>query len=81
MRFRWAKKSSRQGCVAAVVTRHILKGLEIEVALELALPSFSVNPESISQLERKRLLKEAKENLKRIEETRRGGTSRRRMRG
>ncbi|MGG1880164.1 hypothetical protein ABDI30_21690 [Paenibacillus cisolokensis] len=81
MRFRWIRNSSRTGCISATVTRSLLKHVDIEIALDMSLSHFAVNPESISQLERKRLLKEAKAELKKIEETRRGGTSRRRMRG
>lgn len=81
MRFRWKRQSSRAGCISAVVTRSVLKGIEMEVALELSLPQYSVNPEGISQLERKRILRDSQEEMKRIEETRRDGTGRRRMRG
>ncbi|WP_410771017.1 hypothetical protein [Fontibacillus sp. BL9] len=80
-RFRWKHQSSRAGLISAVVTRNIIKGMDMEAALELSLPNYSANPEGLSQLERKRILKEAKEELKRIEETRRDGTGRRRMRG
>ncbi|GAA0390147.1 hypothetical protein GCM10008933_21300 [Paenibacillus motobuensis] len=55
--------------------------MEIEAALKVSLPKYAVNPESISQLEHRRLMRDARAELKRIEETRRIGTSGRRMRG
>ncbi|MHA2856884.1 hypothetical protein ACXZ7E_22985 [Paenibacillus lautus] len=55
--------------------------MDVEIALDMSLPNFAVNPESLSKLERKRVLKEAQENLKRIEENRRSGTGCRRIRG
>lgn len=81
MRFRWKRESSRAGCISATVTRVILKNLDMEASLELALPKYAINPEGISQLERKRLLKESKLELKRIEESRRSCTGYQRRRG
>lgn len=81
MRFSWMRQSSRAGLIAAIVTRVTIKGISIESALDISLPRFSVNPESISQLERKRILRDAQAELRRIEETRRGCTGRRRKRG
>ena len=81
MRFRWIRQTSRAAVISAVVTRVMLKGISVEAALDVSLPHYSVNPKGLSQLERKRLIKEAKEALKRIEENRRGGTGHRRMRG
>lgn len=81
MRFRWIRESSRAALIAAIVTRVTLKGMAVEAALDVSLPRYSINPGAISQLEYKRVLREAKAELKRIEETRRGGTGRRRMRG
>lgn len=81
MRFRWVRESSRAACISATVTRVILRGIEVEAALEMALPNYSVNPAAISQLEHKRLLKESKLELKRIEESRQSGTSCQRRRG
>lgn len=75
MRFRWMRESSRAACISATVTRVILRDLDMEVALDQALPNYAINSESISQLEHKRLLKESKLELKRIEESRRAGTS------
>ncbi|MBQ4899317.1 hypothetical protein KB559_10760 [Paenibacillus sp. Marseille-P2973] len=81
MRIRWKRQSSRAGLISAVVTRNLIKGMDMEVALELSLPNYSANPEGLSQFERKRILKEAMKELKRIEEARRGGTGRQRARG
>ncbi|MOA10985.1 hypothetical protein D3C78_1308990 [compost metagenome] len=81
MRFRWIKQSSRAALISAIVTRVTLKGMSVEEALNVSLPFYSVNPESISQLEHKRLIRNAKAELKRVEENRQGGTVRRRMRG
>lgn len=81
MRFRWIRETSRAGLISAVITRSIVKGMELEAALDLSLPRYSINPGALSQLERKRILRDAQGELKRIEETRRGGTGRRRMRG
>lgn len=81
MRFRWIRQTSRTGCVSATVTRSLLKNIDVEIALDMSLPNFAVNPESLSKLERKRVLKEATDRLKRIEESRRSGTSCQRRRG
>lgn len=81
MRFRWKRKSSRAACVSATVTRVILRNMEIQASLELALPNYATNPEAISQLEQKRLLKDSKLELKRIEESRRSCTGYQRRRG
>ena len=81
MRFRWMRETSRAGLIAAIVTRVTVRGISMEDALNISLPHYSVNPEALSQLERKRILRDARTELKRIEETRRGGTGRRRMRG
>lgn len=81
MRFRWMRQSSRSGLIAAIVTRVMVKGLSMEEALDVSLPHYSVNPGALPQLERKRILRDAREGIKRIEETRRGGTGHRRMRG
>ncbi len=81
MRFKWMRQTSRSGLIAAIVTRVTVKGISMEEALVVSLPHYSVNPEALSQLERKRILRDARDGLKRIEETRRGGTGRRRMRG
>jgi hypothetical protein len=81
MRFRWMRETSRAGLIAAIITRVTVRGISIEDALNASLPHYSVNPEALSQLERKRILRDARDGLKRIEETRRGGTGRRRMRG
>ncbi|MBU5673200.1 hypothetical protein [Paenibacillus brevis] len=80
-RFRWMRQSSRAAVISATVTRVILQGVSVEAALELSLPHYSINPGAISQLEFKRLLRDSKLEFKRIEETRRDGTGRRRMRG
>lgn len=81
MRFRWMRQTSRIACVSATVTRSLLKNIDVEVALDMSLPKYAVNPESLPKLERKRVLKEATESLKRIEESRRSGTGCRRRRG
>ncbi|MGP0583660.1 hypothetical protein [Paenibacillus timonensis] len=81
MRFRWMRQTSRAGLIAAIVTRVTVKGISIEAALDVSLPRYSINPEGIPQLERKRILRDARAELKRVEETRRDGTGRRRMRG
>lgn len=81
MRFRWIKQTSRAAVISATVTRVMLKGMSIEAAFDLSLPHYSVNPEGLSQLERKRLIRDAKAELKRVEENRRDGTGLRRMRG
>lgn len=81
MRLRWIRQTSRAAVISATVTRVMLKGMSPEAALEISLPKYAVNPESLSQLERKRILRDARAELKRIEETRRDGTGRRRMRG
>lgn len=81
MRFRWMRQTSRAGLIAAIITRVTVRGISIEDALDTSLPHYSINPEALSQLERKRILRDARTELKRIEETRRGGTDRRRMRG
>ncbi|MFU1797328.1 hypothetical protein ACM1RC_25915 [Paenibacillus azoreducens] len=81
MRFRWKRESSRAACISATVTRMLLRNLDVEAALELALPNYAVNPESISQLEHRRLLKESKLELKRIEESRQSCTGYQRQRG
>ncbi|PJN56156.1 hypothetical protein PAEVO_28790 [Paenibacillus sp. GM2FR] len=75
MRFRWMRQTSRTACVTATVTRSLLKKIDVEIALDMSLPKYAVNPEKLSKLERKRVLKEATESLKRIEETRRSGSS------
>lgn len=75
MRFRWIRQASRTACVSATVTRNLLKNIELEIALDMSLPHHAVNPEGLSKLERKRILKEAKDRLKWIEETRRSGSS------
>ncbi|WP_433943405.1 hypothetical protein [Paenibacillus sp. SN-8-1] len=81
MRFRWIRSTSRAALISAIGTRMMLKGLSLEAALDTSLPHYSVNSEALSQLERKRILRDAQIELKRIEETRRDGTGRRRMRG
>ncbi len=81
MRFRWMRQTSRSACVSATVTRSLLKNIDVEIALDMSLPNYAVNPESLPKLERKRVLKEATESLKRIEESRRSGTGYRRRRG
>lgn len=81
MRFRWMRQTSRSACVSATVTRSLLKNIDVEIALDMSLPHYAVNPESLSKLERKRVLKEAMKNLKRIEESRQSGTSCQRRRG
>ncbi|MMZ68116.1 hypothetical protein D1872_307660 [compost metagenome] len=81
MRFRWIKQSSRAALISAIVTRVTLKGISVEAALNVSLPCYSVNSEALSQLEKKRILKEAKVKLKRIEESHRSCTGNRRMRG
>lgn len=81
MRFRWIRQTSRAAVISATATRVMLRDLSIEEALKVALPHYSVNPEALSQLEQKRLFKEVRDQLNRIEEIRRGGTDRRRMRG
>lgn len=81
MRFRWMRQTSRAAVISATVTRVILQGKSVEEALGLSLPHYSINPGAISQLEFKRLLRDSKLEFKRIEETRRDGTGRRRMRG
>lgn len=81
MKFRWIRNSSRTGCISAIVTRNLLKNIDVEIALDISLPNYAVNPESLSKLERKRVLKEATDRLKRIEESRQSGTSCRRIRG
>jgi len=81
MRFRWIRQTSRSACVSATVTRSLLKNIDVEIALDMSLPHYALNPESLSKLERKRMLKEAMKNLKRIEESRRSGTSCQRRRG
>jgi hypothetical protein len=75
MKFRWIRDSSRTGCISATVTRSLLKNMDLEIALDMSLPSYAVNPEMLSKLERKRVLKEASDSLRRIEETRRSGSS------
>lgn len=81
MRFRWMRQSSRAALIAAIVTRSLLKGISVEAALDVSLSRYSVNPEKISQLERKRILREVRAELLRIEETRRSGTISRRAGG
>ncbi|BFH63958.1 hypothetical protein [Paenibacillus azoreducens] len=81
MRFRWKRESSRAACISATVTRVILRKLDMGAALELALPNYAVNPEAISQLEYKRLLKDSMKELKRIEESRQSCTGYQRQRG
>lgn len=81
MRFRWMRQTSRTACVSATVTRSLLKNIDVEIALDMSLPKYAINPEKLSKLERKRVLKEAQEDLKRIEENRQSGTSYRRIRG
>ncbi|KOP64397.1 hypothetical protein AMS62_03345 [Bacillus sp. FJAT-18019] len=78
MRFCWIRQSSRSGCISATVTRKLLKNIGLEMALDVSLPKYAINPEKLSKLERKRVLKEASASLKRIEETRRSGTVSRR---
>lgn len=80
-RFHWMRQNSRTACVSATVTRNLLKNIDLEMALDMSLPNYAVNPESLSKLERKRVLKEASDSLKRIEENRRSGTGCRRIRG
>lgn len=75
MRFRWIRNSSRTGCISAIVTRSLLKNMDLEIALDMSLPNYAMNPESLSKLERKSVLKEASDSLRRIEETRRSGSS------
>lgn len=74
-RFKWIRQTSRTACVSATVTRSLLKNIDVEIALDMSLPNYAVNPESLSKIERKRVLKEAQENLKRIKESRQSGTS------
>lgn len=81
MRFRWIKQSSRAAVISATVTRVMLKRMSIEAAFDLSLPHYSVNSEGLSQFERKRLIRDAKAELKRVEENRRDGTGHQRMRG
>lgn len=81
MRFRWMKSTSRAALISAIVTRVMLKGMSFEAALDISLPNYSINPEGLSQLERKRLIKDANVALKRVEENRRSCTGNRRMRG
>ncbi|NWL89607.1 hypothetical protein DMN77_18835 [Paenibacillus sp. 79R4] len=81
MRFRWIKQTSRLACISAIVIRALLKGMNLEEAVKASLPHYSVNPESISQLEYRRLLKDAKIELKRVEESRRSCTDYQRQRG
>lgn len=81
MRFRWMRQTSRTACVSATVTRSLLKNIDVKIALDMSLPKYAINPEKLSKLERKRVLKEAQEDLKRIEESRRSGTSCQRRRG
>lgn len=81
MRFRWMRQTSRTACVSATVTRSLLKNIDVEIALDMSLSNYAMNPERLSKLERKRVLKEATDKLKRIEESRRSGTSYQRRRG
>lgn len=81
MRFRWMRQTSRAALVSAIVTRVTLKGMSVEAAMNVSLSCYSVNPEAISQLEHKRILKDARIELRRIEENRRSCTGYRRMRG
>ncbi|GAB6990885.1 hypothetical protein [Paenibacillus pini] len=82
MRFRWKSETSRTACISATVTRVMLRDLEVEVALDKSLPHYAVNPEVVSKLEHKHLLKDSIHQLKTIEESRQSGTScRRQMRG
>lgn len=81
MKFRWIRNSSRTGCISAIVTRSLLKNIDVEIALDMSLPKYAINPEKLSKLERKRVLKEASDSLKTIEENRRSGTGCRRIRG
>lgn len=74
MRFRWMRQTSRAAVISATVTRVMLKGISVEAALELSLPHYSISPGAIPQLEFKRLLRDSKAELKRVEETRRDGT-------
>lgn len=80
-RFKWIRQTSRTACVSATVTRSLLKNIDVEIALDMSLSKYAVNPENLSKLERKRVLKEASDSLKRIEENRQSGTSCRRIRG
>lgn len=80
-RFKWQRQSSRSGLIAAVVTRVTLRGLTVEAALIVSLPHYAVNPEALSQLEHKRIIRDAQSELKRVEESRRSCTGNRRMRG
>lgn len=81
MRFRWMRQSSRAALIAAIVTRVVVREMEIEDALDKSIPKYGYNPNSLSQLERKRILRDARAELKRIEETRRSGTVSRRAGG
>ncbi|WP_188536787.1 hypothetical protein [Paenibacillus segetis] len=81
MRFRWIRQTSRSACISAAITRVMLKDMNLEIALDISLPKYAVNPESLSQLEHKRLLKDLRLELKRVEENRRSCTGHRRMRG
>lgn len=81
MRFRWMRQSSRAALIAAIVTRVTLRGMSIEDALDKSIPKYGYNPGSLSQLERKRILRDARAEMKRIEETRRSGTVSRRAGG
>ncbi|MNW37019.1 hypothetical protein D3C74_140500 [compost metagenome] len=81
MRFRWVRQTSRAALISAIVTRVTLKGMSVEAALNVSLPHYAANPDSISQLEHKRLIRDAMAELKRVEENRRSCTGNRRMRG
>ncbi|MET3846848.1 hypothetical protein [Paenibacillus sp. OAE614] len=68
MKFGWRRESSRAACISATVTRSILKSIDVEVALELSLPMYALNPESISKIEHKRLVRESHKELLKVKE-------------
>lgn len=81
MSFRWIRESSRTGCIAAAVTRVLLKELDIESALLVALPKFAKNPESISEFALKSLKRDVERKLREIRKNPPERIRRQRVRG
>lgn len=76
------KDTSRTACISATVTRSILKRMDLESALKLSLPRYSINSDLLSQLEYRTLLKASSQELRRVEESRwRGTCNQRQVRG
>lgn len=81
MRFRWIRESSRTGCIAAAVTRVMLKEMDIESALLVALPNFAKNPEALSEFGMKSLKRDVERRLKEIRKNPPERIRRQRVRG